>query len=32
VIVSKMPSDQTPNYYVVGAPNLKFESQLPFTI
>jgi hypothetical protein len=32
VIVSKMPSDQTPNYYVVGASNPKFEAQSPFTI
>jgi hypothetical protein len=32
VIVSKMPRDQTPNYYVVGAVNPKFEAQIPFTI
>lgn len=32
VIVSKMPSDQTPNYYVVGVPNAKFEAQQPWTI
>ncbi len=32
VIVSKMPPEQTPNYYFVGAPNPKFEAQAPFTI
>lgn len=32
VIVSKMPADQTPNYYFVGATNPKFEAQVPFTI
>ena len=32
VIVSKMPPDQTPNYYFVGAVNPKFEAQAPFTI
>jgi len=31
-IVSKMPSDQTPNYYFVGAANSKFEAQRPWTI
>jgi hypothetical protein len=31
-IVSKMPSDQTPNYYFVGAANAKFEAQRPWTI
>jgi len=32
VIVARMPPDQTPNYYVVGAANPKFEAQQPFTI
>ena len=32
VIVSKMPPDQTPNYYFVGAVNPKFEAQSPFTV
>jgi metacaspase-1 len=32
IIVSKMPDDQTPNYYFVGAKNVKFEAQRPFTI
>jgi hypothetical protein len=32
VIVSRMPADQTPNYYVVGAKNPLFEAQKPFTI
>ena len=31
-IVSKMPADQTPNYYFVGAANPKFEAQSPFTV
>jgi metacaspase-1 len=31
-IVSKMPSDQTPNYYFVGVANPKFEAQKPWTI
>jgi metacaspase-1 len=31
-IVAKMPSDQTPNYYFVGAANAKFEAQDPWTI
>jgi hypothetical protein len=31
-IVSKMPPDQTPNYYFVGAANPKFEAQRPWTI
>lgn len=31
-IVSKMPDDQTPNYYFVGAKNVKFEAQRPFAI
>jgi metacaspase-1 len=31
-IVSKMPSDQTPNYYLVGAANPKFVAQRPWTI
>jgi metacaspase-1 len=31
-IVSKMPSNQTPNYYFVGTVNAKFEAQVPWTI
>ena len=31
-IVAKMPSDQTPNYYVVGTKNTAFEAQSPFTV
>ena len=31
-IVSKMPPDQTPNYYFVGAANPKFEAQRPWTL
>lgn len=31
-IVSKMPPDQTPNYFFVGATNPKFEGQAPFAI
>ncbi|MFY9558454.1 MAG: caspase family protein [Blastocatellia bacterium] len=31
-IVSLMSSDQTPNYYFVGAQNATFEGQKPFTI
>jgi metacaspase-1 len=32
VIVSKMPSDQTPNYFFIGGSNATFEQQRPFTI
>ena len=32
VIVSKMPSDQTPNYFFIGGANANFEQQRPFTI
>jgi hypothetical protein len=32
MIVSRMPPDQTPNYFKVGAANPKFEAQKPFTI
>ncbi len=32
VIVSRMPPDQTPNYYVVGVANQNFEAQRPWTI
>lgn len=32
VIISTMPDDQTPNYYLVGAENTVFEAQKPFTI
>jgi len=32
MIVKRMPPDQTPNYFKVGAANPKFESQKPFTI
>jgi hypothetical protein len=31
-IVDLMPSDQTPNFYRIGAPNRDFENQRPFTI
>ena len=31
-IVQRMPPDQTPRYFVVGAPNPGFEAQKPFTI
>ena len=31
-IVAQMPFTQTPNYFVVGAKNAKFESASPFTI
>lgn len=31
-IVNRMPPDQTPNYFTVGAPNAEFEGQRPFTI
>ncbi|HEY5893463.1 MAG TPA: caspase family protein [Chthoniobacterales bacterium] len=31
-IVAKMPSDQIPNYFVIGAQNKAFESEQPFTI
>ena len=31
-IVKRMPPDQTPNYYVVGASNTGFEAGRPFTI
>jgi hypothetical protein len=32
MIVSRMPPDQTPNYFKVGAANPKFEAQKPFTV
>jgi len=31
-IAAQMPDTQTPNYFVVGARNPKFEAQTPFTI
>lgn len=31
-IVTRMPAEQTPNYFVIGAPNPKFEKEIPFTI
>lgn len=31
-IVRRMPPDQTPNYLVVGRPNLSFLAQRPFSI
>jgi hypothetical protein len=31
-IVRRMPPDQTPNYFLAGKPDLKFEAQRPFTI
>jgi len=32
MILKRMPPDQTPNYFKVGAANPKFEAQKPFTI
>jgi hypothetical protein len=31
-IVKRMPPDQTPNYFRVGAYDRKFEQQVPFTV
>lgn len=31
-ILASMPPDQSPNYYVIGAPNKGFEQQRPFTV
>lgn len=31
-IIKRMPSDQTPNLFKVGAPNAAFDKQDPFTI
>jgi len=31
-IVNRMPPDQTPNYFTVGARNAQFEGQKPFSI
>ena len=31
-IVDRMPPDQTPNYYFIGAANAKFEGERPFRI
>jgi metacaspase-1 len=31
-IARQMPPDQTPKYFVVGAPNRRFEGQRPFTV
>ncbi len=31
-ILSRMPLDQTPNYFVVGPANKPFEKQKPFTV
>ena len=31
-IKRQMPPSQQPNYFVVGAPNVTFEHQRPFTI
>jgi hypothetical protein len=31
-IVEKMPRDQTPNYFLVGAANKRFELEKPFTV
>lgn len=31
-IVNRMPPDQTPNYFTVGAPNPQFEAQRPFSV
>ena len=32
MIVSRMPSSQTPNYFFVGAPNQTFQAQRPFKV
>jgi hypothetical protein len=32
VVVSKMPKEQTPNYFFVGAANPAFEAQRPFML
>jgi metacaspase-1 len=31
-IVKRMPPDQTPNYFTIGAYNPQFEGQIPFTV
>lgn len=31
-IVRRMPSDQTPNHFVIGAPSPQYDAQRPFTI
>ena len=31
-ILATMPPDQSPNYFVIGASNKKFEGQRPFTV
>jgi metacaspase-1 len=31
-IVKRMPPDQTPNYYVIGQKDTRFERQQPFTV
>ncbi|MER8549377.1 caspase family protein [Mesorhizobium sp. M1169] len=31
-ILARMPRDQTPNYFLVGAPNSTFEQEKPFTV
>jgi len=31
-VLRRMPSDQSPNFFTVGAPNLAFEQQRPFSI
>jgi hypothetical protein len=31
-IVKRMPPDQTPNYYIVGQKDTRFERQRPFTV
>ncbi len=31
-IVKRMPPDQTPNYFLIGAANPAFEAQKPFTV
>jgi len=31
-IVRRMPPTQTPNHFVIGAPNPKFDAQKPFTV
>jgi hypothetical protein len=31
-IVKRMPPDQTPNYYIIGQKDTRFERQQPFTV
>ncbi|MBY0278905.1 caspase family protein [Candidatus Binatia bacterium] len=31
-IVDRMPSDQTPKHFVIGAPNHPYDAEIPFTV